>query len=987
MPIYTGNYYFQLKTGNNGFLETLGVTSANSPGGIEYRMGLRTQYTNSVLTSTYSFGADEMLLKVGQDYPNGNTSYSSTALSYDSDKNFTVHCSTAYDTNIIDPGSIKSTIAGGSQNRSIGYANFIGGGEVNLVCSSYGHYHSAILNGYYNNIYGNLDTIIGGTRNQIGLNGCNGEENSYGFIANGDQNVMLGASNTLLNGRENRVLGNMNLMGGGYRNCIDTTVGDAFWNNTAYYAQKPSYSFIGHGLYNCILDSAQNSVIVGGKQNVIQSGSYGSILGGFNNSIENAPHSFIIGSRSHISNLLTGYYDRLGGVSGMGIISDGYTPIFNYQSNKLVISFKDGIVLSPGIRIATDVLGPKDGLDRVAGDLRYQGYTGTSYINTVTENLKPINIGTLNDLLDYTDISGYTSGVSGIGMFTRVYNPSVVMGNGNLGGHSNILLGHGNSHRYEGFNSAINGLYKFTGIYGTGYIDGIPQLQGRYKFINSGSWPFSDDSWPYYQGMNIAVGFFNDFTGGKNSIIGNSNSVSGVSNGSLVLGDWNAILPPDTKFYYYSDNTLSGITYGTGITALKDRPISIGFSNLNLDGSSSINFGHVNLTKTQNSQIIGRRNFATGTYLVGLGAELTVLGFLSTNIGYGNTLASESGYFNQIFGFNNIVDTYQPLGYTSENQIFGNINYARGNSNLLLGQKNVIDTLTGFGNQYSGFYTAFSTTVGNNNQALGSYNGLFGMYNRSTGLNNYIFGAYNNTQGLETLSLGLVNNNYGSRSTILGNSNAAYGNNNTIIGNQGYAVNNNQISLGGGDGLASWPGSSQKNYLFWKGITSGTTRSELMLDGITAPNYDYTSGKAFIHSGMIWNGKINIIAAETGLGNILTQERYVTVANKNNGIHVISNQLVSSSTSGTATWGITLSGDNTNKAICINATGEANKFIYWNIVGEFNQVFVPTNETVYRKEYANNSINNEVLKSGSDLWNSNDPNMSIWQTDPKFFFR
>jgi hypothetical protein len=261
------------------------------------------------------------------------------------------------------------------------------------------------------------------------------------------------------------------------------------------------------------------------------------------------------------------------------------------------------------------------------------------------------------------------------------------------------------------------------------------------------------------------------------------------------------------------------------------------------------------------------------------------------------------------------------------------------------------------------------------------------MHNRSTGLTNYIFGSYNNTQGLENTTVGLTNNNYGERSVILGNINAAYGVNNTIIGNQGYAVNSNQISLGGGDGLASWPGSSQKNYLFWKGITSGTTRSELMLDGVNASADNYISGKAFIHSGMVWNGKINIIAAETGLGNIFTQERYVTVANKNNGIHVISNQLISSSTSGTAAWGITLSGDNTNRAICINATGEANKFIYWNIIGEFNQVFVPTNETIYRKDYSNNSINNNVLKSGYDLWSSIDPNMTIWQTASKYFFR
>jgi len=873
-----------------------------------------------------------------------------------------------------------------------GYGNLVGG-STNSVCSQAPHYAVTILAGGNNQVYGALNTILGGQYSKIGANANQVAETyqHYSLIGNGVCNYILGARSTILNGSCNINIGHNNFIGGGFENCINVTNYDLFNNPDTFddiQDEIPKGNFIGNGYFNKILDTAQSSIIVGGEQNVIQSGIYSSILGGFNNSIENAPNSFIIGSRSHITNLLN-ITGAISGISGAGIISDGYAPVWNFESNKLLINFKNGIILTPGIKIESSLSMPKDGLESVAGDVRYIGYTGVSYPNTVLESIRIVNIGVGNAVRDYTDISGLSTGENGVtlqGVFNRNYNPSVIVGNLNSGAHSNILLGLRNVHHSESYEYAKAGFPKWSGVYGEDFVkSGF--LTGQIKIINNGPWANSVFfGWPVYQGANIMVGNYNDATGMKNIILGNQNNVSGLSNGSLILGEANAVLLPDTRFLL--DPTTSAVTgavYGTGLAPLTRAVISIGFRNLNLGGTHSIDFGHSNMSKTTSSQVIGRRNWTTGDYLVALGSELSSKGYRSSNIGYGNLMMGESGYYNHILGYNNIIDDYSnnPVKGTYNNQLMGNINYVRGHNNLAIGQRNIIDTLSGF----TGNYTNFSIAIGAQNNIYGSYNTLFGMYNRSTGLTNYIFGSYNNTQGFENTTVGLTNNNYGERSVILGNINAAYGVNNTIIGNQGYAVNSNQISLGGGDGLASWPGSSQKNYLFWKGITSGTTRSELMLDGVNAASNDYISGKAFIHSGMVWNGKINIIAAETGLGNIFTQERYVTVANKNNGIHIISNQLISSGISGTAPWGITLSGDNTNRAICVNATGEANKFIYWNIIGEFNQVFVPTNETIYRKDYSNNSINNNVLKSGYDLWSSIDPNMTIWQTAPKNFFR
>jgi hypothetical protein len=882
------------------------------------------------------------------------------------------------------------TVIFGYNNHSYGgNGNFINGNN-NIVCSQAGHYNGTILGGGGNSVYGAINTVLGGITNKIGADADQVSETNQNssIIGNGICHYVLGSNSTLMNGTCNRVIGHNNFMGGGFRNCIDVTTYNLFYDPSQFDSiqnEIPRGNFIGNGYFNKILDTAQSSIIVGGKQNVIQSGIYSSILGGFNNSIENAPNSFIIGSRSHITNL----FDITGGISGAGIISDGYAPVWNFESNKLLINFKNGMILTPGIKISSSSSMPKDGLDTVAEDIRYIGYTGISYPMSIAESTRIVNIGIGNTIQDYTDISGLSTGENGVileGVFNRNFNPSIALGNYNRGGHANLLLGIGNVHHWESYEHAKDGFAKWSGVYGENYVQS-GFLTQDIKIVNKGPWAnVTRFGWPVYQGANIMIGSLNNITGTKNIILGNQNNLSGISNGSLVIGEANSVLLPDTTFLLDpTTSSVTGVIWGTGLWPLTRQVISIGFTNTNLRGTDSIDFGHSNMSKTNYSQVIGRRNWTTGDFLVALGSELSSKGYRSANIGYGNLMMGESGYYNHIFGYNNIIDDYRtnPFKGTYNNQLIGNVNYVRGHNNLAVGQRNIIDTLSGF----SGNYTNYSITVGSQNNAYGSYNGLFGMYNRSTGLSNYVFGLYNNVQALETTTLGITNNNYGERSVILGNTNAAYGINNTIIGNQGYAVNSNQISLGGGDGLASWPGSSQKNYLFWKGITSGTTRTELMLDGVNAASNDYISGKAFIHSGMVWNGKINIIAAETGLGNIFTQERYVTVANKNNGIHVISNQLISSSTSGTAAWGITLSGDNTNKAICINATGEAAKFIYWNIVGEFNQVFVPTNETIYRKEYSSNSINNNLLKSGYDLWSSIDPNMTIWQTASRTFFR
>jgi hypothetical protein len=211
--------------------------------------------------------------------------------------------------------------------------------------------------------------------------------------------------------------------------------------------------------------------------------------------------------------------------------------------------------------------------------------------------------------------------------------------------------------------------------------------------------------------------------------------------------------------------------------------------------------------------------------------------------------------------------------------------------------------------------------------------------------------------------------NLGVQSYSFGNSNYAGSRNSLSLGYKSRTRNYGEIAFGAGPIEVEGFGTSQKVQLIWKGVTSGVETSvPLMLDSVYTTG-DYVSGRAFLNSGHLWNGELNIVAAETGLDNVKTETRNITVMNKNNSIILVNNQVSSSSSYGSPTWGLTVAGDSVNKALSLSATGAAGKIIMWNIVGEFNQIFVPTKETVSRYEYDNNyGLISRVLSSGNDLF-------------------
>ena len=195
----------------------------------------------------------------------------------------------------------NTAIIGGEDNLIVGATNsdsFIGGGNNNIINSS----NSSFIGGGQDNcIYiSNFSTILGGIQNTSSNGGSNsilgGTNNTlitnYGFIGNGYNNHIQGATNA------------MNAIVSGRNNTITSSFGESY-----------DVNFIG-----------------GGRDNTI-SGSRSSILGGENNRIDHID-SFIIGSNLTSSADCTTFMNNLV-VEGTGSFGTLHTI---YETSSIIYS-------------------------------------------------------------------------------------------------------------------------------------------------------------------------------------------------------------------------------------------------------------------------------------------------------------------------------------------------------------------------------------------------------------------------------------------------------------------------------------------------------------------------------------------------------------------------------------------------------------------------------------------------------------------------
>jgi hypothetical protein len=875
----------------------------------------------------------------------------------------------------------NNTIIFGYNNASHGGdGNFVNGNN-NTVCSQPGHYNATILAGSNNQVYGALNTILGGQYSKIGADAFQVAESyeNFSLIGNGYAHYILGSNSTIINGRNNRNIGHNNFIGGGFENCINVTNYDLLNNPSQFNSiqnEIPRGNFIGNGYYNRILNISRSSTILNGFNNRIDNSSCSVILNGQNNFISGSSDSFIIGRGNVINNAFNEASGELFvPLEGVGIINDGTTPVSNYYMPRtLSLGFRYGTFHYPFINLNNDPIPLAINFSGEWKDLNsgyyggisgeYDGYTGIEtagssgkYPWAYANLLKMISIGTNNDNRFHAiDISGFLSGVVGKSQtLFRVYDPSVVIGANNSPSHQNILIGVNNRSRY----TAIEDIS--TGLYGPG-VSGIriPNV----KTLNKGPWPIVTSTWPFYQGMNTLIGHNNNVTGAGVNAFGISNLVQDNAGPSLLAGSFNSLISESGTYQTGENGVILSFTRQTGYLPIwKKNTIMLGFSNTERLGLWANIIGTQNSTFSNSSNVLGFDNNASGAYLNIVGKSNLTYGLNNSAFGTNNLVID--GQNNTAIGVNNIINQLAPTGAARpiDNNLLGNGNYVIGSNSLLLGLRNRFGYTTGV-------YLYDSILIGNNNISENSFTTAVGLYNYTTGFYSSTFGSNNQISGGSYNGIfGSNNVNFGTNSYSIGSNNKVYNEGGMALGNQAFSYNKNQVSIAGGSNGTSWPGSSQKTHLFWKGITSGAANTELMLDGVFSDG-TYVSGKAFIPSGVIWNGTVNIIASETGLNNALLQTRLVSAANRAGTMHLINNTVLNSNTTGTATWGLTVSMDSTYQALRMTATGSASKVIYWSVLGEFNEAFIPTREAITVNRYLDNTIVGQVLQGTPDISSS-----------------
>mgnify|MGYP003340196231 FL=1 len=187
----------------------------------------------------------------------------------------------------------NSIIAGGIDNCISGYNysgylytncnNSILGGKCNTICETD---YSAIVGGCYNTICtegDNFNSIVGGRSNTI----CSSTDFSViiggrgnkiaSYSADADYSVIVGGECNYNCASQGSVI-----LGG-------------YYNRLYYYSYC---SAITAGVYNCLLNCSERSVIVGGYNNCMDCGVDSSIIGGFSNKITCSFRSAIIGGQN-----------------------------------------------------------------------------------------------------------------------------------------------------------------------------------------------------------------------------------------------------------------------------------------------------------------------------------------------------------------------------------------------------------------------------------------------------------------------------------------------------------------------------------------------------------------------------------------------------------------------------------------------------------------------------------------------------------------
>jgi hypothetical protein len=324
-------------------------------------------------------------------------------------------------------GGNRNSILGGQENRIYENSTYsiIGNGLGNKIKNSN---KSAILHGGNNNdlFAGTNSCIIGGQDNfsnstyysLIGGGKSNYVTGTYNIVVGGSGNTINDKTTkgtSVINGRNNGVTNkrfNYSLIAGGKDNSLNATEAD-------------KYCIIGGGYYNRIIsintDDTANSVIGGGRGNLIQESTYATIAGGWGNEIyKGAKYSTIGGG---INNKITSTNTSLD-IKGSTIGGGSHNEI-RTNSDYSTIAGGDSNLIRTGSTMSF-IGGGKS--NEINFDNRYSSIVG-GYNNEITPSVERSTIlGGSGNTVNHNDAHIIGSNLTSISANTTHVDDLIIVG-------------------------------------------------------------------------------------------------------------------------------------------------------------------------------------------------------------------------------------------------------------------------------------------------------------------------------------------------------------------------------------------------------------------------------------------------------------------------------------------------------------------------------------------------------------------------------
>lgn len=422
---------------------------------------------------------------------------------------------------------------------------------------------------------------------------------------------------------------------------------------------------------------------------------------------------------------------------------------------------------------------------------------------------------------------------------------------------------------------------------------------GAGSFIGGGGYDGSSTAGNQAGGpaSTIAGGYRNDASIDFATIGGGSTNLSSGYAATIAGGESNQALDYGTAvgggIQNYAAEFLTTVSGGGGNTASQEiATVGGGLSNTASGFVSTIGGGQLNNAGGDSTTIAGGSyNTATGrNSTVGGGSSNTALSMYATVGGGLGNLASGGSYATVSGGDRNIANAQYAT------VVGGRVNTASHESSFV-----------GGGQSNSGANSG-ATVVG-------------GFSNMADGIQASVVGGGNNraSGGSSSVGGGHFNTASGAFATVPGGTeNVASAERSTAMGFRAHANRYNQVSHAGGHFSAA--GDAQGSLAVMRNTTSGTTSAELFLDG-TAARFSMANNTALAFSILVVGKSADGESAGYEFRGIIERVSFTTSI-----IGAVTKTVLGEDD---AAWDVTVSADNANGSLRIDATGNTSDEIRW----------------------------------------------------------